>query len=53
MYECPKCMGDTKVLETRMKNDLPTRKRVCKDCNYMFYTVEIPELEYLNSYVKD
>jgi transcriptional regulator NrdR family protein len=46
MMECPKCCGDTTVLDTRFKYDVPYRRRLCKNCGYLFQTVEITENYY-------
>lgn len=34
--KCPKCKKDTYVTETRCNH----RRRKCKNCGYVFYTVE-------------
>lgn len=44
--ECPKCGGDTHVINTRKMNDdgVVRRLRKCTDtgCNHMFETSEVP-----------
>lgn len=43
---CPNCEHDyTKVKETRLIEEHPRwskRRRVCPECNYQFWTVEMP-----------
>ena len=38
--ECPKCYGNTTVLETRQGNGVK-RRRECLECGYRFSTVEV------------
>lgn len=40
---CPKCNARARVIETRCEDDYVRRKRVCSECNYRFFTVEIDE----------
>ena len=39
---CPECGGKTKVVDIVHNPDAyeDYRKRVCKDCDYTFYTIE-------------
>jgi transcriptional regulator NrdR family protein len=34
--KCPKCKKDTSVIERRYDH----RRRKCKNCDYVFYTIE-------------
>ena len=38
---CPICEGDTTVAYTVKDVDAIHRRRVCKACNYAFYTTEL------------
>lgn len=40
---CPKCNAKARVIETRCEDDYVRRRRVCSECNYRFFTVEIDE----------
>ncbi len=40
---CPKCGGNTKVVDSRAEVDCVNRKRQCTDCSYRFLTIEIDE----------
>lgn len=40
MY-CPKCKGKSFVKDSRVVDGNMIRQRVCKSCNYHFYTSEI------------
>lgn len=37
--KCPKCKGETRVIDTRHDNET-MRCRVCKECGHRFYTLE-------------
>ena len=38
---CPECNNKTRVIDSRVVEDVVVRKRKCKNCNYIFYTEEI------------
>lgn len=38
--KCPKCNGDTTVLETRQRKDGMSRRRMCIECGNRFSTME-------------
>ena len=38
---CPKCESNTIVKDSRKVNNLVARRRVCKNCDYSFYTEEV------------
>lgn len=40
---CPKCNAKARVIETRCEDDYVRRRRVCSECNYRFFTVEVDE----------
>lgn len=40
---CPVCGGDTKIVDSRKKDDHVMRFRKCKDCGHKFPTVEMDE----------
>ena len=39
MFACPKCDGDTHVIDTRKTR----RRRECKSCGFRFFTEELIE----------
>jgi len=42
---CPKCANEkTTVPDTKKLGAITKRVRLCKACNYVFYTIEKPEL---------
>ena len=45
--KCPDCGGDVKVMDSVFNTDQNEvlRKRKCKDCGHVFYTIEF-EIEY-------
>lgn len=46
--KCPRCGSlKTKVVDSRKVNGFTRRARSCDDCYKWFYTVEIPEAEYI------
>jgi transcriptional repressor NrdR len=46
---CPICNGDTKVIDSRLKEDgLIKRRRECKVCKHRFNTYELDEDLYFN-----
>lgn len=40
---CPNCFEKTKVIDSRHEDDFIRRRRVCTNCNYRFFTVELDE----------
>lgn len=38
---CPRCAGDTMVIDSRVVKHLVVRRRKCTDCKRQFYTQEI------------
>lgn len=38
---CPKCGGDTSVIDSKLKPDNVRRRRKCLSCNERFNTMEI------------
>lgn len=38
---CPVCGGDTRIIDSRNKDDHKKRRRVCQKCGYKFNTIEI------------
>lgn len=38
---CPKCNGNTKCLGTASDYDAVHRRRLCKECGNIFFTIEI------------
>lgn len=50
---CPNCNGKTAVVDNShdSSNNVDYRKRKCKSCNYIFYTIE-EKVEY-DEYVKE
>lgn len=38
---CPVCGGDTRIIDSRNKDDHKKRRRVCQECGYKFNTIEI------------
>lgn len=40
---CTKCKGDTKVAESRRRNETTWRRRKCLSCGTQFRTVEVLE----------
>ena len=38
---CPKCSGDTRVIDSRADSNRVLRRRKCKECNFRFYTEEV------------
>lgn len=38
---CPKCCGETKVIDSRPEDDIVRRRRECMVCKQRFSTVEI------------
>lgn len=49
---CPVCGGDTRIVDSRNKDDHKKRKRVCQKCGYKFNTIEIDMDLYLKMEVK-
>lgn len=49
---CPICGGDTRVVDSRNKDDHKKRRRVCQKCGYKFKTIEIDMDLYLKMEVK-
>jgi transcriptional repressor NrdR len=45
---CPKCDGDTGVIDTRPYKDGVRRRRECQECGYRYSTVEY-SVEYLDA----
>jgi len=41
---CTKCKGDTKVAESRRRNETTWRRRKCLSCGTQFRTVEVLEV---------
>ena len=39
--KCPKCSGKSVVADVKHKSDETHRKKKCKDCGHVFYTLEI------------
>lgn len=40
MY-CPECNNKTRVIDSRVVEDVVVRKRKCKECGYILFTEEI------------
>lgn len=38
---CPVCGGNTRIVDSRNKDDHKKRRRVCQECGYKFNTIEI------------
>jgi len=43
---CPICGSDTRVINSRLSENIVRRRRQCKSCGYKFWTYEILEAEY-------
>lgn len=48
MLSCPKCAGETKVVDGRASPYGFRRRRVCESCNERFSTLEIPHEDAMN-----
>ena len=49
---CPVCGGDTRIIDSRNKDDHKKRRRICQKCGYKFNTIEIDMDLYLKMEVK-
>ena len=49
---CPICGGDTRIIDSRNKDDHKKRRRICQECGYKFNTIEIDMDLYLKMEVK-
>lgn len=49
---CPVCGGDTRIVDSRSKDDCKKRRRKCQECGYKFNTIEIDMDLYLKMEVK-
>lgn len=38
---CPVCGGNTRIIDSRNKDDHKKRRRICQECGYKFNTIEI------------
>lgn len=45
---CPDCHNKTQVVNSRVRNGNTCRRRKCIDCNIIYSTREITEIEYRN-----
>lgn len=39
---CPKCGGETRVIDSRRNEETVVRRRICERCNTIFHTKEVP-----------
>lgn len=47
---CPRCKYiSSRVLDVRYQNHIRRRKRECQSCGFRWFTVEIPELEWVHN----
>lgn len=49
---CPVCGGDTRIIDSRDKEEFKKRRRKCLECGYKFNTIEIDMDLYLKMEVK-